>query len=815
MESFVQDLRYVCRLLVKNPAFSLTLIFTLALGIGANASVFSVVNAVLLRSLPYEAADRLVVVSEAINKDPRPVAYPNFIDWRSENQVFEKLAAYSATDFGLMAGDRVERVPGEIVSDDYFSLLGVSAAEGRDFRPEEHSTPGAHPVVILSRRCWQNRFGASPGLVGGTVKVNEVSFTVVGIMPEGFNGFSGEAELWVPMMMRDALWPQTARFDFLNNRDVHWHRVLGRLRPGTSLERAQSDMETLAARLEHSYPKENANRGALVVPAKERLVGNSRAALLVLLGAVAFVLLIACANVANLLLAKSASRSREVAIRIAMGAGRGRLIRQLLTESTVIAVLGGVVGLLIALWGVELLVLILPVELPRFAAVRVDAGVLAFTFAVSVVTGLLLGLVPALQASRSNLNESLKEGARAGGAGLKSSRVQSLLVVSEMALAVMLMIGAGLMLQSFRHMRRAETGFRADHLLTMRFDVPNRKYTGAERAALSRQLISRIEGLPAVEAAAITYTDLFLWNGINRGFTIEGAAPVPAGEQDSVYFHDISPKFFETMGVPLLAGRDFTERDDKDAPRVAIVSHAFARRYWPGVDPLGKRFKYGPADSTQAWITVVGVAGDTRFRDLRHDPADDPVVYVPLLQSEVVISLNVVARTRVEPASLADALRAEIQSYDPEIPVYNIATAEQRIADQTSETEAYTLLMSLFAGLALLLAVVGIYGVMSCLVTQRTHEIGVRMALGAQRRHVIRLVVGRGLLLAAAGIVVGLSGALLLSRLIASLLYGVSAADPTTYLTISLLLAAVAAAACFIPAHRATKIDPLIALRHE
>ena len=814
METLLQDLRYSLRLLARKPGFAVVAVLTLALGIGANTAVFSVVNAVLLRALPYAAPDRLMVVSEAIDNEPRPISYPNFLDYRAENEVFEELAAHFPTVLTYTNAERAERVPSEVVSENYFPLLGVAPVQGRAFLPEENAAPASGPVVILSYGCWQNRFGSDPAILGRVLKINDADYTVIGVAPEGFRGFSSEAEMWVPISMYHTLWPQTAQFNFPANRDVHFHRVLGRLKPGVTRERAQADMQTIAARLEQAYPKENANRGALVVPAQERLVGGVRAALFVLLGAVAFVLLIACANVASLMLARAAARTREIAIRRALGAGRWRLIRQLLTESTVVALIGGGAGLLVAVWGVDLLVSILPISLPKFAAASIDRGVLVFTLTISVLTGLILGLVPALQASKLDLRESLKDGGRSLGGSIKGRRTRSSLIVTEMALALVLMIGAGLMLKSFRQMQTVETGFDPDRLLTMRFDVPN-KYQGAERLTVGQRLIERLETLPGIESVAITFTDPFLWDGLNRGYTVEGLPADPPGVQDSTYFHDISPNYFQTMRIPFISGRDFATTDDDKAPRVAIVSRAFARRYWPGGEAVGKRIKYGPADSNQPWMTVVGVVDNVKFVNLRHDLDAFPVVYAPLLQSQVVINLNVIARARGNPAGMTATIRDEIQRFDSAMPVYNIATMQERLSDQADETRSYTLLMGLFAALALLLSVVGIYGVMSYMVTERTREIGIRMALGASRGDVLRLVITQGMALAVSGIVIGLGGAFALTRFMESLLYGVSATDTATFAALSLALAGVAALASYIPARRATRVDPMVALRHE
>ncbi|HET9531753.1 MAG TPA: ABC transporter permease, partial [Blastocatellia bacterium] len=576
MEHLLQDIRYGARMLLRKPVFTLVAMATLALGIGANTAIFSVVNAVLIRSLPYAEADRLVIVRESVGKQPGGVAYPNYLDWREQNEVFEDLAAYSATDFNLVAGGQAERVDGEVVSDNYFPLLGVRAAHGRTFLAEENATRGTHPVIMLSHGCWQRRFEGDPSIIGKDVKLNEASYTVVGIMPEGFQGISARAEVWIPMMMRDVAWPQTAKYDFIGNRDIHWHRVLGRLKPGVTLEHAQTNMEAIAARLDEAYPKENRGRSAMVTAARETLVGALRAPLFVLLGAVAFVLLIACSNVANLFLIRAAQRSREIAVRVALGARRGRLIRQLLTESTMLSVISGGLGVLLAVWCVDLLVKVLPVSLPDYAEISIDLRVLGFTLFMSLLTGLLMGLAPALQYSKPDLSSSLKEGGRSAGYTPRGRRLRRLLVVSEVALALVLMIGAGLMIKSFQQMQTAPLGFDPEGLVTMRFNVPNEKYRGADRQRFGQQVLDRVETLPGIESAAITYTDPFIWFGITRGYTIEGREQLPGSEMNTVHFQDISPNYFHTMGIPLLSGRDFTVRDDTESPRVAVVTRSFA-----------------------------------------------------------------------------------------------------------------------------------------------------------------------------------------------------------------------------------------------
>jgi putative ABC transport system permease protein len=480
-----------------------------------------------------------------------------------------------------------------------------------------------------------------------------------------------------------------------------------------------------------------------------------------------------------------------------------------------VALASGALGVLLAVWSLDLLAKVLPVSLPAFADIGIDTKVLTFTLAVSLLTGLIMGLAPALQYSKPDLNPSLKEGGRGAGQTPRGRRIRSLLVISEVALALVLMIGAGLMIKSFQQMKAADLGFDPEGLVTMRFNVPNEKYKGAERQRFGQRLLERVESLPGVESVAVTYSDPFIWYGITRGYSIEGREQLPGTEMASVYFQDISPNYFRTMGIPLLSGRDFTTRDDASNPRVAIVTRSFARRYWPSDDSLGKRFKYGPVDSTQPWITIVGMVEDAKFRNLRQDPAAEPVVYVPLLQSEVVISLNLIARASVSPASAMAALRGEIQRFDPEIPVYNIVTMSERVGELSSETRSYTLLMGLFASLALLLSMIGIYGVMAYSVSQRTHEIGVRVALGAKSSDVIRMVIAQGVRLTVAGVAVGLVAGMALTRLMTSLLFDVSATDPVTFAAVSVALLIVALAACYIPARRAARVDPVVALRYE
>ncbi|MBV8856413.1 MAG: ABC transporter permease [Acidobacteria bacterium] len=819
MRRLLQDIRYGARVLLKSPGFTAVAVLTLALGIGANTAIFSVVNAVLLSALPYKDAERLVILRETVGKDGwGAVAYPNFLDWKAQGTTFEDMAAYTESALNLSGQAKAERVSGELVTPNYFSLLGVSAAQGRAFLPEEDDAARPAQVAVLSHGLWQRRFGGDAAVVGKTVRLNDATFTVVGVMPEGFKGYTGNAEVWLPFGDWDVVTPQTAKFHFLSNRGIHWHRVLGRLKPDVTLEAARAEMATIGARLAEAYPapNENRDRGADVVSARESVLGDLRTPLLVLLGGVGFVLLIACANVANLLLARATSREREIAIRRALGAGRRRVVRQLLTESSLIAFVGGALGLLVALWSFTLLKNVLPLSLPNFVDVQLDYKVLAFTLGVSALTGLVLGLAPASQATKVNLFPVLKEGGSQKGGTGGGRHLRRALIVSEIALSLVLLVSAGLMLKSFRRLQSVDLGFRPENLLLLRFDVPNLKYQGAERARVGQRIAERVETLPGVESAAVNYTDLLRWSGISFGFTLEGRDPVPPAEQASVVNQSVTPKYFRTLGIPLLAGRDFAPADDAGAPRVAIVSESFARRYWPDGDVLGKRFRNGPPNAKDApWITVVGVAGNIRVDSIFQEPTTTPIVYTPSLQDQVVISLSLLVRTRVEPSSLIPTLREEMNRFDSDIPVYNIMTAAERVGEQTARTRSYTLLIGLFASLALLLAAVGIYGVMSYLVGQRTREIGIRIALGAQGRDVLRMVVGEGARLALVGVAIGLPAAYAATRLMAGLLYGVSAADPVTFVAIPLGLVAVALLACYVPARRATKVDPMVALRYE
>jgi putative ABC transport system permease protein len=782
-------------------------VITLALGIGANTAIFSVVNTVLLQPLPFKESDRLVIVWEEGTAQGFPrnsVSASNYIDWRDQNQVFEGMSILGRMNFNLTGVGEPERIDGRRVSANLFDLLGVQPRLGRAFLPEEDQ-PGSNRVVVLSHGLWQRRFGSNANIIGQPLTLNGQSFTVVGVMPPHFQFPSPQDELWVPI----AFTSQEAA-----NRGNNSYEVIARIKPGVILEQAQAEMNTIAARLKQQYPDVVKSNGSVVIPLREHLVGDIKPALLVLLGAVGFVLLIACANVANLLLARAAVRQKEVAVRIALGASRLRLIRQFLIESVLLAALGGVGGLLLALWGVSLLKAFIPENISQVQSITVDAKVLVFTLLVSLMTGLIFGLAPAMQSSRVNLNETLKEGGRDSASGSHGNRIRGLLVIAEVAVSLVLLIGAGLLINSFLRLLNVDSGFRADNLLTINVVLPELKYPDqARRTAFYSDLLSRIEALPGVQSAAVTnYIPLTL-QGDTFGISIEGRPDPGPAERPDVVTRVISPKYFSTMGIELLQGREFGEEDRADSPRVAVISETMARRLWPGEDPVGKRIKPGPPDSPVPWRTIIGVVKDVRQFELNADPKLQ--MYYCYVQPAFFVPSYLVVKTDVEPVSLAAAVRGAVWEIDKDQPVSNIRTMKEVLSESIARQRFSMLLLGIFAAVALALAAVGIYGVMSYSAAQHTREIGIRMALGAQSRDVLKLAIGQGMKLALAGVAVGLIGAFALTRLIESLLFGVSTTDPATFALVTFLLIAVALSACYIPARRATKVDPMIALRYE
>jgi putative ABC transport system permease protein len=803
----LHDLRYAARLQRKNPGFTIIAIIALALGIGANTAIFSVVNTVLLRPLPYKDPERLVMVWEDATKSGYPRDTPaaaNFVDWRDQSQNFEGMAAIADESFNLTGSGDPERLEGRRVSANMFPLLGVDPQIGRVFTAAEDQ-PGAQRVVVLSYALWQRRFGGDPGIIGQSLTLNGESHVVVGVMPARFQFPSSDDQAWVPI----ALTQQEA-----GNRNRHYLEVVGRLRPGVSLAQAQSEMSTIAARLQQQYPQSNAELGAVVQPLQEHLVGDIKPALLVLLGAVGLVLLIACANVANLLLARAAVRQKEIAVRVALGAKRSRLIRQFLTESVLLSTLGGVVGLAIAYGGLILLKAFIPENISQAREISIDLKVLAFTFLVSVATGLIFGLAPAIQAARFNQIDTLKEGGRDAATGGSGKRLRGLLVTAEVAISLVLLIGAGLLINSFLRLRNVDPGFRTDNLLTMKIVLPEPKYEEMERrSAFYTELVNRVQSLAGVRSAAVTSNLPLYRQGNSISIGIEGQPAPPPGQERIIVTRIISPRYFDTMSIPVLQGRGLTEQDTETTPNVVVISETMARRYWPGEDAIGKRIAVGRIRKPADWIQVVGVAKDVRQFELNAEPK--PQMYLTYRQAGFFDSRDLVVKTDVDPASMAATVRKAVWEIDKDQPVSNIQTMDQILADSIARQRFSMLVLAIFAAVALVLAGVGIYGVMSYSVAQRTHEIGIRMALGAQTGAVLKLAVGYGMKLVIAGIAIGLIAAFALTRVMSTLLFGVTATDPTTFTLISLLLIGVAVLASYVPARRATRVNPIIALRYE
>jgi putative ABC transport system permease protein len=800
------DLRYALRMLVKSPAFSIVAILTLGLAIGANSAIFSVVNAVLLRPLPYPQSEQLVrVFGKQPQLDLAPSSPANFLEWKEENQVFERIGTYVGQGFNLLGGDKPERVIGARVSADLLQLLRVQPALGRLFTSDEDQE-GRGQVVILSHDFWRSRFGGDANTVRQTITLNDRPYTVVGVMPAGFAFPSTRTQVWVPVAFNAAE---------RNTRDTNFIDVIARLKPGVSIEQARANMNAVAQSQAERYPKTNTGIEVQVVSLQEHAVGDVRPMLVVLLGAVAFVLLIACANVANLLLARAAARQREMAIRGALGASRSRVVRLLLTESVLLAVVGGALGLVLAIWSLDLLVSLKPANLPRLAEIGVNRTVFLFTLTVSVVTGLLFGVAPALQVSKMDLNEGLKEGSRGGSDSPRRHRIRALLVVSEVALSLVLLVGAGLMIRSFSRLLAVDPGFKADHVLTAFVSLPASKYPRREeQTAFFDRLLERLRNVPSVSAAGLV-TDIPLYGGSSTGFDVEGRPPAAPGQRAMTDYRVINADYFAAMGMKLVKGRAFTRYDTGDAPGVVIINETLAARFFAGEDPIGRRLDLSgePRDLRE----IVGVVGDVRNYGV--DEEVKPEVYVPFLQSApeylsgVVSALTIVVRSTIEPAALGAALREQVQALDKAQPVSEIKTMEWYLAESMAQRRFNMLLLGVFAGLALVLAAVGIYGVIAYTVTQRTHEMGIRIALGAKGGDILRLVFGNAMATTLAGIALGLGAAFALTRLLRSLLYQVSPTDPFVFVAIPLLLLSVAVIATYLPARRAMKVNPITALR--
>jgi len=810
MQTVFEDLRYSLRLLRRSPGFTIVAGIALALGIGANTAIFSVVNGVLLRPLPYPEPGRLMMVYETSREfSHSSVAYPNFQDWQRENHSFTDIAAFRGDDFNFTGSGQPEHLSGEYVSAGFLSVLGVNPLLGRNFSPQEDQQD-ASGVVILGYGLWKRRFGADHNILGRSMTLNTQNYTVVGILPSDFR-FRQQAELYVPL----GQWQSIELRDRQNHPGLN---VVGRLKPGVTMAAAQAEMTAIGRQLAEAYPKTNASHGVSVVEMRDDMVGHIRPTLFLLLGAVGFVLIIACANVANLLLARSTARKREFAIRTALGAARLRIVRQLLTESVLLAVGAGAFGLLLAFWGTRLVLAAVPDSLPRSQDIGLDPYVLLFTLAVSVLTGVFFGLAPAFQSSNVNPQEALKEGARGSGGG--RHRAESAFVALEVGLAVILLAGAGLMMQSIWRLWKVNPGFNAQHVLTAQVALsPNVMASPGGIRLAYQQLITRVAAIPGVQSTAITSLVPLTDNDSEIPFWLGSGPQPPPDQMSSALFYIPTPDYLRAMGIPLLEGRFFSERDTTASPAVVVIDDTMAKHVFRGEDPVGKQINVIVLGRVQ----IVGVVGHVKHWGLDSDDTAKirSELYFPFLQipdkymPEIVVGGNLVLRTAVDPLSVLPQVRAEVAGPKQDQPIYGVQTMEQIISASLAERRFTMLLLIIFASTALLLAAIGIYGVMSYAVTRRTHELGLRMALGATRNDVLRLIVGEGMALALAGMALGLAAALALTRLMAGLLYGVRPADPWTLVAVSLALGGVAFLASYLPARRATKVDPMIALRYE
>ncbi|MBZ5679125.1 MAG: ABC transporter permease [Acidobacteriia bacterium] len=818
MNGLFQDVRYALRQLRKSPGFTVVAVLMLALGIGANTAIFSMVNAVLLRPLPYEEADRLVMVWE---QNPHRgwfeniVSAENFLDWKKQNHVFADMAAFESNFFNLSGGSKPEEIAGERVTSNLFSVLGVQPVRGRLFLPEEEKRGSA--VAIVSYGLWQEHYGGDPALVGKPISLNGEAHTVVGILPASFTddysaSFAPHSRVWIAGLN---LQPE--------GREWHDYHAIARLKPDVTLVQAQTEMDTIASRIEQQYP-ESKGWGVALVGLHDQVVKYTRPALLVLLGAVALVLLIACANVANLMLVRATGREKETAIRAALGASRGQIIRQFLVESTLLSMIGAALGLVIAGWGSEILVRLSPPETPRLEGAAIDGYVLLFTVVVALGTGIVFGLAPALGASRPNVNESLKESGRSSSTSAKGRRLRDALVISEFGLALALLVGAGLMVKTLLHLHRVDIGLSPDNVLTLKVPLEGPQYEDQRRQAeFFQQLLARIEALPGVESASVSRgVPMYGWAGWN--FVTADHPNPPAGEVPDANYVVIGPHYFRTMGIPLRLGRPFSDHDTPTTEPVVIVSESLARKHWPGQDPIGKRLKVSSDanDKGLPWLSVVGVAGNVRSEG-QYAPFV-PELYVPYTQGPWLLwPRHIMVRTASSPTAIVPTIRREVAALDEDVPVSDVSTMKEIVAGPVRQGQTVMWLLGSFATLALVLAAVGIYSVISYAVTQRTHELGIRMALGADRRTVVNLVVKQGLVLATVGVAIGLAGAWGMAHFVSRLpfearlllLFDVQPTDPLTFVAVPAILAMVALLASYFPGRRAAKVDPIVALRYE
>ncbi len=809
MGTLLQDVRYAIRMLIKSPGFTVVALLTLALGIGANTAIFSIVNAIVFRPLPFSEPERLVGVWTRDLKRPGtqyPTSLPTFRDWEQQSHVFSGLAAYAFNRFHVSGNEGPDETRGIFASTNFFQVMGVAPTLGRTLAPsDEHEY-----VVVLSDALWRRRFNADPNAIGKKINLNSETFTIIGVMRPSFRFPTPDIELWSSMapMYNITTAGRSSIGDWVNNRSLRGYRVIGRLQDHTSQDSAQAEMNAISQRLAQAYPDSESGTGVVLVPLRDQVVGTYRRPLITLLVAVSFILLIACANVANLMMTRMAAREREIGIRRAMGAGQWRLIRQMLTESILLGTLGGALGLVLATWGVQVLLGLTPKEVPRLESVSVDRGALLFTFLISIVTSVLFGLAPAWHARRVNLNESLREAARGLAGHARVKRLRSLLVVCEIALAVVLLIGSGLMLKSFQRLSDVNPGFEPENLLTMAVSLQFVRYQDPVRQiAFFDEALRRIRSLPGVVSAGAC-TSLppnYIQQG--TGFEIEGRANEAGTQPPSALYMPATPGYLEALGVPILRGRNVAESDTAQSQGVVVINQTLARQFFSQEDPLGRRMTIGGV-----LRTIIGVAGDAKYEGLG-TPAG-PQVYVPYAQSAYP-GMRLVVRTTVEPTSLTSAIRTEIQAIDSEEGPTRIAPMTQLLAESLAQPRFNAFLTGLFAVLAFILAAIGIYGVINYDVTQRTSEIGIRMALGAQAGDILKLVLRQGLLLTLSGLVLGLVGAFALTRFLTQLLFEVHPVDPATYLIVALLLTVVAMIACLIPSRRAARVDPLEALRYE
>jgi putative ABC transport system permease protein len=811
LDNLLRDFRYGLRTLRKSPAFTAVAVLTLALGIGANTAIFSVVYAVLLKPLPYANPDQLFNVFQA--KPQEGVggtgwSYANFVELRAQNRVFSDVAGAQQHQLTLTGRGEPSVINTSVVTPELFSLFGEKPLAGRTFFSED-GKPGAPPVVILSESLWRSSFGAVPNVIGSSINLDKRTFTVVGIMPAAFRfpALTESEQLWIPLV-QDPLFG-----GWMNRRGGHWLQVTGRIKPGVSMTQVQAELDAIGARLAKEFPAENGGWTIRMVPLQQMIVGNVKSALLVLLGAVGLVLLIACANIANLLLTRATSRAREIAVRTALGAGRIRIVRQLLSETSVLGLLGGLTGIVLAYVGVHALSSLLPANLPQVNAIRVDNFVLGFALILSAIASCAFGLAPALFAANSNLQSSLREGGGRSGESRNRRRARSFLAAGEIALAMVLLVAAGLLLRSFSKLTSVSPGFDAQHLVKADISLPRFQYSTPQQwAAFSGELLARLQAQPGLQDSAVAVPRPIADGQINLGFDIVGNPPLSAGTSRTADYVSVSPDYFHLMGIPLLSGRFFDRRDILSSPRVTVISKAMARLYFPNQDPLGKQLTFSFPPDSGAMRGIVGIVGDVRDVALGQDPG--PMMYVPYAQAPFW-GANVVVKSTLSPSSVAAAIRQEVQKIDKDLPVTDVAMMPDLIEASVSQPRFRTFLLGVFAAMALLLAAIGIFGVISYSVSCRTNEIGIRVALGASRGAILWMVLRETLLLTFAGLAIGIPCALAASRLVGHLLFGVSANDLATLTIVALVLAAVAAFAGYIPARRATRVDPLLALRYE